>query len=74
MCVIGWGTTSFGGPISDVLQKVQLDVVPQNKCIASFSKTAESGKQFCTYTQGKDTCQVLICICFKKSNNIKLSF
>ena len=54
----GWGTTSFGGPTSDVLLKTRVQVVEQRMCLTVFNQSAASGKQVCTFTPGKDTCQV----------------
>ncbi|KAJ6642022.1 Venom serine protease [Pseudolycoriella hygida] len=53
----GWGSTSFGGPSSDVLLKVNLDVLSNSntKCTTSYPSIAAS--QMCTYTADKDTCQ-----------------
>ncbi|XP_014289432.1 venom serine protease [Halyomorpha halys] len=58
LTALGWGTIFFGGPTSEVLQKVQLEVVPERTCIAAFNRSASSGKQVCTFTPGKDTCQM----------------
>lgn len=52
---LGWGTTEFGGPLSNRLQKVSLDVINQSACESAYPNRITSG-QFCTYTRGKDTC------------------
>lgn len=44
----GWGTTSFGGTTSKVLQKVELQTVADKLC---------TNTMICTYTEDKDTCQ-----------------
>ncbi|CAG9805075.1 unnamed protein product [Chironomus riparius] len=45
---IGWGTTEFAGPKSNVLRKVQLEAVDEFIC---------SGNLLCTTAQDKDLCQ-----------------
>lgn len=52
----GWGTTSFGGPKSEVLMKVNLHVITQKKCNQKYSNITSN--QICTYDEGKDACQV----------------
>lgn len=52
---LGWGTIEFGGPLSQRLQKVSLEVTNQSHCEAAYPNKITSG-QFCTYTPGKDTC------------------
>ncbi|XP_026497611.2 venom serine protease 34-like [Vanessa tameamea] len=53
--IAGWGTIFAGGQTSDVLRKVDLDVISQATCRQSFSNL--SPRQMCTYTAGKDACQ-----------------
>lgn len=36
--VAGWGATSYNGPSSGVLQEVQIPVVSQESCLASYKK------------------------------------
>lgn len=52
----GWGTTSFGGPSSNILQKVNLDVIDNAVCESTYPNISPS--QMCTLTPQKDTCQV----------------
>lgn len=54
----GWGTTEFGGPVSDYLRKVDLTVLSNSdeKCVSAYPKIQDS--QLCAYKEGKDTCQV----------------
>lgn len=54
----GWGSTEFGGPKSDYLQKVDLTVLKNDdpKCKTTYENIQES--QMCTYAEDKDTCQV----------------
>lgn len=52
--VAGWGLDSFGGRSSNVLRKVDLDVLSNSNCnVADLVD-----KEFCTFTSGKDSCQV----------------
>lgn len=55
----GWGTTFFGGPLSPVLKQVGLNAINQQQCQQSIHNLVDS--QICTFTSGKDTCQV----CYK---------
>lgn len=52
----GWGSTFFGGPLSPVLRQVDLNVISQRQCQQSIRNLVDS--QICTFTSGKDTCQV----------------
>lgn len=45
----------YGGPVSNRLQKVSLDVQSQSKCENAYPNRITSG-QFCTHTRNKDTC------------------
>ncbi|XP_058461897.1 venom serine protease 34-like isoform X2 [Malaya genurostris] len=52
---VGWGSTDFGDPKSNVLLKVSLTVIDPSKCYATFKNYAIT--QICTFVPGKDTCQ-----------------
>lgn len=54
--VAGWGTTSFGGALSNVLLKAYVNVISNTQCAADFPQ-ASSNNFMCTFTPGKDTCQ-----------------
>ncbi|CAH0596907.1 unnamed protein product [Chrysodeixis includens] len=54
--VLGWGTIFPGGPVSKYLQKVDLEVISQERCRAAVS-TGLTNRQMCTLTPGKDACQ-----------------
>jgi trypsin len=55
----GWGTLEFGGPQSKVLMRVSLDVLTNSACQTQLGTgTTIATSQMCTYTTGKDTCQV----------------
>lgn len=53
---LGWGSTSYGGPVSSRLRKVPLSVVPTKECKTTYPQLNGS-TQLCTYTAGSDTCQ-----------------
>jgi len=53
---VGWGSTRFGGPLSRTLRHVGLNVISNSACTVNFPNLVAS--QLCTYTAGKDTCQV----------------
>lgn len=52
---LGWGTLFPGGPTSNVLRKVNVAVISQAQCRATFPQVTNN--QICTYTPGKDACQ-----------------
>ncbi|XP_062559127.1 venom serine protease-like [Armigeres subalbatus] len=52
----GWGDLDFGGPKSDVLNKVALTVISNQECSTRLNTTIERQKM-CTYAPTKDTCQ-----------------
>ncbi|KAF5301217.1 hypothetical protein FQA39_LY10803 [Lamprigera yunnana] len=54
---LGWGTTEFTGPKSDVLQKVNLTVVSTDMCMQELPSTKIFNSFLCTYGDEKDTCQ-----------------
>lgn len=54
----GWGTTSFGGPVSDILQKVDLNIISNDQCKAVYGNNTIKPTQICTQGKGKDACQV----------------
>ncbi|XP_016947712.1 trypsin delta [Drosophila biarmipes] len=56
--VTGWGTTSEGGTISDVLQEVSVNVVENTQCKSSYSIMLTS-RMLCAGVTGggKDACQ-----------------
>lgn len=55
LTILGWGTLFPGGPTSDVLRKVDVDVISQNSCRARVPSVTP--RQICTLTPGKDACQ-----------------
>lgn len=55
---LGWGTLGFGYPPSDVLQKVDIRVISLEVCKQTYSSVQD--RQFCTYTDNKDSCQVIL--------------
>jgi len=55
--VTGWGTTSEGGHLSDVLQKVQVPVVCDEECRDAYGENDISDNMICAGSAGKDSCQ-----------------
>lgn len=56
--ITGWGTTSYGGQVSDPLLQVSVKVLSTEHCRqfpAIGSKITDN--MFCTYEDGKDACQ-----------------
>ncbi|KAK1131810.1 hypothetical protein K0M31_015967 [Melipona bicolor] len=54
--LLGWGTTDFGGPPSDILQKVTVSVLTNQQCSKIYPNVTTN--QICTYAEGKDSCQM----------------
>ncbi|CAG9864067.1 unnamed protein product [Phyllotreta striolata] len=55
--LLGWGQLFFSGPMSDTLQKVNVDVVNNTYCAEKLAPNAIENSQICTFTPGKDACQ-----------------
>ncbi|CAK1543364.1 unnamed protein product [Leptosia nina] len=55
LTILGWGTLFIGGPTSDILQKVDVNVISQDSCRRVVPSL--TSRQICTYTPGKDACQ-----------------
>jgi len=55
--VTGWGTTSFGGPMSDVLQEVRVGVLPPENCWLRSGGPLAPNSTMCAGQMGKDSCQ-----------------
>ncbi|MEU9775600.1 serine protease [Streptomyces sp. NPDC047968] len=53
---LGWGTLSFGGPVSTTLRSVVLDTMTNDECTNRGVRDLTSGS-ICTHTPGRDTCQ-----------------
>ncbi|XP_048000959.1 venom serine protease-like [Leguminivora glycinivorella] len=53
--LLGWGSLFIGGPVSNTLQKVDVDVLSQSSCQQVVSSLTP--RQLCHYTAGKDACQ-----------------
>lgn len=59
LTAVGWGSQTFAGPLSPVLREVQLNVISNSNCaLRGYPNLVSS--QLCTFTNGKDTCQVSI--------------
>ncbi|XP_053692577.1 venom serine protease 34-like [Sabethes cyaneus] len=52
----GWGNLDFGGPQSEVLQKVSLDVISNQHC-SELLNSSISNEKMCTYIPSRDVCQ-----------------
>ncbi|MCB9079558.1 MAG: trypsin-like serine protease [Anaerolineaceae bacterium] len=56
--VTGWGTTSYGGSISDELMEVQVPIVSNATCAASYGSSITDSMLCAGYAEGgKDSCQ-----------------
>ena len=57
--VTGWGTTSQGGDLSDVLREVRLDYFPSLLCFIAYIIPfgGITCKMFCARREGRDSCQ-----------------
>ncbi|XP_053670992.1 venom serine protease-like [Anopheles nili] len=51
--IAGWGTTTYGGPMSTVLLKTTLSVLPNSGCTAPYV----NDQKLCTFAVGRDSCQ-----------------
>eukprot|EP00095_Tigriopus_kingsejongensis_P001727 maker-scaffold539_size142544-snap-gene-0.29 protein:Tk01727 transcript:maker-scaffold539_size142544-snap-gene-0.29-mRNA-1 annotation:"intestinal trypsin 5 precursor" len=65
--VSGWGTTSYGGNSSPSLQVVDVPIVSQRVCEASYGAENIFSTMFCAGEKGNDSCQgdsggPLVCI------------
>jgi len=57
--ITGWGTTSEGGAISQVLREVQIPVIPNAECRNYYGASSITDRMVCAYVPGggKDSCQ-----------------
>lgn len=57
--VIGFGTTSSGGDVSDILLEVGVDVISNNECAQAYSAQGLpiDDSMICASAPGKDSCQ-----------------
>ncbi|XP_023340103.1 trypsin-1 isoform X2 [Eurytemora carolleeae] len=57
--VYGWGTTSSGGPVSNVLLEISLPIITRKECESAYGKKYIFDGQICAYgaEEGKDSCQ-----------------
>lgn len=53
--VMGWGTTTYGGVVSDVLLEVEVDIVGASDCGNVYTPMTDS--MLCAASEGKDSCQ-----------------
>jgi len=59
LTVMGWGTTSSGGPVSSVLLEVEVDAWSQADCNAAYSPAGFpiTDRMICAARPTKDSCQ-----------------
>lgn len=56
--IIGWGTQSFGGPVSDILMEVIVPIWSQRRCQLAFTqRITEHFICAGAYDGGRDSCQ-----------------
>ncbi|XP_073975542.1 venom serine protease-like isoform X1 [Rhodnius prolixus] len=55
--VTGWGFLENGGPISNKLQKISLQIIPDSNCTQVYDYKFKPEKHLCAYSPGKDACQ-----------------
>jgi len=55
--VTGWGTTSSGGSVSDVLREVDVKVKANSDCQSSYGSSNIKETMLCAGAPGKDSCQ-----------------
>ena len=55
----GWGTVSYGGPVSPVLMEVPVPVWNQERCVRRYTQPImDTALCAGAYEGGKDSCQV----------------
>lgn len=57
---MGWGATSEGGPSSQTLRQVEVDVLESRICRSAYGPSFDAQKMICAgkVQGGKDSCQV----------------
>lgn len=57
--VMGWGTTSYEGYVSDVLLEVEVDLISQSDCQEAYNddEAIVTDRMVCAARPGKDSCQ-----------------
>jgi trypsin len=53
--VMGWGHTAWGGPSSNLLRSVDVDVYTEAECKENYPNVTD--RMFCAGADGKDSCQ-----------------
>nr|XP_016934850.1 serine protease 1 [Drosophila suzukii] len=55
--VCGWGVTTFNNGLTDALQCVDLQIMPNSECVSYYGSTTVSDQILCTRTpNGRSTC------------------
>jgi len=57
LVVAGWGTTSSGGSVSDLLLQAEVDYVDNSSCNGDYGAGSITDRMFCASAPGKDSCQ-----------------
>jgi hypothetical protein len=55
--IIGWGTTEFEGPESDVLLEAQVPIISDADCDDAYGNEFDPATMLCAYDGEHDTCQ-----------------
>jgi len=55
--VVGWGRTSSGGPLPNILKKVSVTIVSDAQCRASYGEEDILDSMLCAGDADKDSCQ-----------------
>merc|ERR1712071_283624 len=55
--VMGWGATSSGGQLSNVLLEAETDIVSNTKCDSDYSTEEITSNMLCAAREGIDSCQ-----------------
>jgi trypsin len=57
LITMGWGTTSSGGPSSNVLLEVEVDLWSEQSCKNAYGSNSITDRMLCAARSGKDSCQ-----------------
>ena len=58
LTIIGFGATSFRGPVSNILLNAQVNVVPYGTCLSNYNnKLIDNASMVCASAPQKDACQ-----------------
>jgi len=57
LITMGWGATSSGGPSSNVLLEVEVDIWSEQSCKNAYGSNSITDRMLCAARLGKDSCQ-----------------